>query len=177
MQKSKAVKHLDIININDEYGTPKKILEQAMIDFKINPTLDVCSSEAFKQFSPKSIKKWYTAEDNALSPVHQWDQDFFMNPPYSKIQKFMEKAYASTQNYNVDALILTYAKTDTKWWHELVEDIAEVHFIRGRINFNDMHGKPRMIYSEKLKKYIKGASPYPSVWIIYRSLKRFRKNG
>jgi hypothetical protein len=38
-----------------------------------------------------------------------------------------------------------------------------------------MNGKPRMIYNKKTGKYIKGASPYPSVWIIYRSIARFRK--
>ena len=60
---------------------------------------------------------------------------------------------------NVELMILAYAKTDTQWWHNFVENCptCEVHFIKGRIKFLDAKG-----YQTKLP------APYPSVWIIYR---------
>ena len=54
-------------------------------------------------------------------------------------------------------MILCYAKTDTKWWHEYVEGKAEYHFQKGRIKFLDGQGN-----------LTKNSSPYPSVWIIIR---------
>lgn len=161
---------MSIINVNDEYGTPKEIIDEACHKYKLNPKLDVATSEAFWQFAPERFDRYFIQEQNALTK--EWDQDFFMNPPYSKIAKFVRYAYEQHIKHNVDALILTYAKVDTKWWHELVEGKAEVHNIQGRINFNDMHGKPRMIWSQKYKKWIKGNSPYPSCWIIFRSSKK-----
>lgn len=41
-----------------------------------------------------------------------------MNPPYSEINLWMKKAWLQHKKYNVNALILVFAKTSTKWWHE-----------------------------------------------------------
>ena len=73
------------------------------------------------------------------------------------------------QKNQVNALILTFAKTDVKWWHDFVEDTAEVHFIKGRIRFNDKDGKPAMFYDKRKQKYVKGCAPYGSCWIIFRA--------
>jgi len=68
----------------------------------------------------------------------------------------MKKAYESHIKHNVTGLILVYAKTDTRWWHEFVENKAEVHFIKGRVKFY-LDGQ-----------ISKNSAPYPSCWIIYR---------
>lgn len=147
---SKALQNLNIINLNDEYGTPLIQYKLACFRWGIKPQLDVCTNPA----NAKCDAYW-TIQDDALS--HQWDMDFFMNPPYSRVREFMEYAYQQHKKHNVDALILVYAKTDTKWWHDLVEGKAEIHFVRGRIKFNDMNGN-----------MTKNSAPYPSVWIIWR---------
>lgn len=150
MSQSKAVQHLQGITVQDEYGTPKPELDKAVIDYKILPVLDVCTNDRNSKFP-----MYFTKEHDALK--QPWSEDFFMNPPYSQVSKFMKYAYEQHMKYNVNGLILTYSKTDTKWWHEFVEDKAEVHFIKGRIKFMDENGNPT--------KY---SAPYPSVWIIYR---------
>jgi len=150
LSKSKAVQHLQGIIIQDEYGTPNDKLDQAVNQYKILPVLDVCSNGP----NAKCVG-YFTKEMDALS--QEWDLDFFMNPPYSKVDKFMKYAYEQHKKHNVNGLILTYSKTDTRWWHEFVEEKAEVHFIKGRIKFMDEHGNPT-----------KHPAPYPSVWIIYR---------
>ena len=146
----KAVQHLQSINENDEWGTPENILRKAEFEFRLNLFLDVCSTNDNKKFN-----KFFTKKDDGLS--FNWDYNFFMNPPYSQITQWMDKAYTEHKKNNVDALILVYAKTDTKWWHKYVEGIAEVHFIKGRLKFT----KPDGTIS-------KNSAPYPSCWIIYR---------
>ena len=141
---------LNQIKIKDEYGTPNLILKQAMMDFDILPFLDVCAT-----FDNTKFRHYFTKKENALTK--NWAMDFFMNPPYSEIAKWMKKAYESHIKYNVSALILTYAKTDTKWWHSFVESKAETYFIKRRVRFLDENGIQTNI-----------DAPYPSVWIIYR---------
>ena len=145
----KSITHLGNISIQDEWVTPKALLCSAIIKFDILPFLDVACTEKNAQFSA-----YITKEDNAL--LHEWKTDFYANPPYSKVYDFMKKAYESHKKYNVTGLILVYAKTDTRWWHEFVEDKAEVHFIKGRVKFY-LNGQ----ISEN-------SAPYPSCWVIYR---------
>lgn len=166
-QKSKAVQHLSIIDIQDEFGTPIQTLEKGMNDLKIRPTLDVCTNDVNAKFP-----KYFTKFDDALK--QEWDEDFFMNPPYSKVDIFMAYAYNQYKKHNVNGLILTYSKTDTEWFHTYVYNeskdkwLAEFYPIKGRINFNDEYGIPTEIWSKKDKKYRKGVAPYPSCWIVYR---------
>ena len=157
-KNSKAVQHLQSIHIQDEYQTPWDIFNKASEDYDLIPMLDVCAT-------CKNTKGWlfFTKQHNALEK--DWNQDFFMNPPYSKVYDFMKKAYHESKKNNVNGLILVYAKTDTKWWHEFIENKAEVHFIKGRIKFLDPDG---------IKT--KNSAPYPSCWIIYRR-NRLKKKG
>lgn len=156
-----ASKHLASIKINDEYGTPKRIFEQACIDYDILPTVDLCASD-----ENHVLPYYFTKKENCF--YHNITQDFFMNPPYSEIDKFMRFAFMQHRKNNVNALILAFAKTDTKWWHRYVEDKAEVHFIQGRLHFNDEKGHIKKFYNKKLNRLVKGSAPYPSAWIIYR---------
>jgi len=159
---SKSVQHLSIIKIDDEYGTPKDAFAKACEEFNLKIDKDICASEANHVCNDYITKEQNCFDCGGIS------ENFYMNPPYSEIKKFMKFAYEQHIKYNVDVLILTYAKTDTKFWHEYVEGKAEVHFIKGRLNFFDEKGNVKKIYDKKAGKWRKGASPYPSVWIIYR---------
>jgi len=149
LNTARSVQHLQSITVQDEYGTPKGHLRKAMLDYDVLPFLDVCASSENAQFGT-----WYTIQDDALT--QQWTLDFFMNPPYSKVKQFMKYAYDQHLKHNVTGLCLTYAKTDTIWWHEFVENKAEVHFIKGRVKFL----RDGLVTAHP--------APYPSVWIIFR---------
>ncbi len=148
--QSKSLNHLKQININDEYGTPYGLFRMACEEYNVRPRIDICGSKA------NYVTNEYCDEETNCF-TKEFNVDFFMNPPYSKVSEFMKFAYDQHKSHNVDVLILVYAKTDTKWWHEYVEGQAEIHFVKGRIKFNDDTGKPT-----------KHSAPYPSVWIIYR---------
>ena len=77
----------------------------------------------------------------------------FVNPPYSNIRAFIEKGLKELKSGSVQTLVyLVPARTDTKWFHELVYGKAELRFIKGRLRFNDA----------------KNSAPFPSMLIIYR---------
>lgn len=158
----KSVQHLQNIDVQDEYGTPNVELRKAMMNYDVLPFLDVCTNDANAKF-----QNYFTKEDDALTK--EWNCDFFMNPPYSRVTEFIEYAFKQHRKHNVTALILTYSKTDTKWWHDYVEQYAEIHFIKGRVQFNDKDGKPVLNKNPESKSFGKRQSaPYPSCWIIFR---------
>ena len=72
----------------------------------------------------------------------------FCNPPYGpEIPKFMARAFEADL-----AVFLVPARTDTKWFHDLVLPSAkEIRFIRGRLRFGDG----------------KNPAPFPSMVVIF----------
>lgn len=145
----KSVEHLRIISFQDDWETPIELYLKACQEYKIFPQIDVCASK-----NNTKCHYFLDKKDNGLK--YAWYQDFFMNPPYSEIDEWMKKAWEDHELWNNNALILTYSKTDTKWWHNYVEKKAEVHNIKGRIKF----------FMNGIKS--QNSAPYPSCWIIYR---------
>ena len=146
----KAVQHLQTIGRNDEYGTPHDLFDKACKDYDIYPEVDICASKenhVLKLYFPKDFDCF----------KYRIEVDFFMNPPISEIAKFMKFAREQHEKYNVNVMILAYAKVDTRWWHDYVEGRSEIHNIKGRIRFNCKHGYPK-----------DNVAPYPSSWIIWR---------
>ena len=61
---------------------------------------------------------------------------FWLNPPYGRdIRKWMDKAYEQSRRPGVTVVALTFARTDTRWWHEVVSKAAEVRLLKGRVKF------------------------------------------
>lgn len=147
-----AVRHLQAIGKNDRWVTPQDLFDTACTEFGVYPKLDVCA-----EFNSAKCKKYITPEQDALK--EQWGVDFFMNPPYSKIQQWMSYADSMQVFHNVNALILTFAKTDTAWWHDFVENRprCKVKFVRGRIHF----------FEPDTGRESRNGAPYPSCWIAW----------
>lgn len=77
----------------------------------------------------------------------------FCNPPYGReIGKWVEKAYRENQEHGNLVVMLLPARTDTKWFHDFIYNVAEIRFIRGRLKFGDS----------------KNSAPFPSMVVIYR---------
>lgn len=72
----------------------------------------------------------------------QWGKRNFVNPPYSNVIGFLRKAWQELEKGNADLCVfLTFANTDTKWFHDYLYHKAELRFIKGRIKFLSAHGK------------------------------------
>lgn len=152
--RSQAVEHIKSIKINDFWETPPSLYRDAVYKFGLLPELDVCATE-----ENTKCQMYFTKKNDAFR--NDWNMDFFMNPPYGRgiIQKWIAKAWYEVNRHNVTGLALVFAKTDTHWWHDFVENKAEVHFIKGRIKF----------YKDGIEST--KPAPYPSCWIIWRKLK------
>lgn len=84
----------------------------------------------------------------------EWRGNIFVNPPYSNIRAFLEKGLVEKQAGHINWLVfLIPARTDTRWFHDLVYNKAELRFIKGRLKFGDA----------------KNSAPFPSMLAIYRS--------
>jgi len=148
-KKLSSIKHLANIRIQDNYETPEDLYFDWCNKFQIFPTLDVCATK-----ENTKCKNFITEQEDSL--LFEWNETFFMNPPYSKVGKFMKKAYYQYKKNQVEGMILIFAKTDTQFWHSFIEGKAEVHFLKGRIKF----------LKDGFKT--KNSAPYPSCIVIYR---------
>ena len=120
---------------NDDWGTPENVYKSLDAEFHFD-------------FDPCPLK------DN-LAFVQSWGKRAFINPPYSDIRRFLEKALNEISNKRCEvAVFLLPSRTDTKWWHELVMVYAkEIRFIKGRLKFGDS----------------KNSAPFPSCVVVMKS--------
>ena len=93
--------------------------------------------------------KFYDINSDGL--LQDWDgETVWCNPPYGdRIKDWIYKAATS----DATTVLLVPARTDVKWFHELVVGRAEVRFVKGRLRFGDA----------------KDVAPFPSMLVIYRN--------
>ena len=74
----------------------------------------------------------------------QWGLRNFVNPPYSNVVGFLQKAHYELEHGIAEICVfLTFANTDTKWFHKYCYNIGELRFIKGRLKFIDENGKKK----------------------------------
>ena len=72
----------------------------------------------------------------------------FVNPPWSAQQKWIERAYNQWRKRNVRTVVcFVPAKTDTRFFHDVLSKEADVYFIQGRPRFfkADETSEPTMV--------------------------------
>jgi site-specific DNA-methyltransferase (adenine-specific) len=129
--------------ITVEWETPKDLYDRLDAEFHFN--LDPCCTR-----ENRKCLRYFTSEVDGLS--QSWEGSrVFMNPPYSHLEKWTEKAYRESQN---GALVvgLLPARTDTRWfWDWIWPDKSLVRFIKGRLKFGNG----------------KGSAPFPSMIVVW----------
>ena len=109
-----------------EYNTPDNIYDPLHKEFGF--TLDVASTDE----NAKCVNHFTLADDGLKQP---WSGVAWMNPPYGRVmQKWIRKAHAESKR-GVTVVALIPARTNTVWWHDCIQGIAEVRFIRGQVAF------------------------------------------
>lgn len=119
------------LNKKDDWATPVAAFETACKWAGFVPSLDVCAL-------PGSAKcaRYFTPADDGLKRA--WDEDFWMNPPYSAVAKWVRRAADQAAAHGVRGIGLVFSKTDTAWFHDIVaRRRLPVAFFRGRICFLD----------------------------------------
>lgn len=113
-----------------DWGTPQAFFDRlhAVFDFDI----DVCAHEG----NAKLPRYWDLTMDGLFQ---DWTQSRnWCNPPYGKeLPIWIEKAVWSSLELRSGCciVILTPARTDTKWFHKAIQFGASVCFIKGRLKF------------------------------------------
>ena len=144
----------------DLWGTPMDDFNIACKHFNFYPTLDVCGD-----YTNQKCPKVYTQDIDAFT--QEWDEPFFMNPPYSanKRGKWMYRALEQSKKHKVSFLVLVYSKTDTAWWHDCVGATPEAMrknrvkplFVKGRMNF-----------LTPTNEESSNSAPYANVWLFFK---------
>tara|TARA_R110001583_G_scaffold165414_3_gene318104 strand:+ start:306 stop:800 length:495 start_codon:yes stop_codon:yes gene_type:complete len=130
----------------DNWGTPSEFYNRlkGKFDFK----LDACA----ESWNTK-CDRFYSQNENGL--ILPWESWTWCNPPYSQIYSWYSKAYSEFQNGN-SSVILTFARTDTKAFHEFAINATEICFLKGRLRFIDPKtGQPG------------NTAPSPSMLVIF----------
>jgi len=118
----------------DDWSTPKDFYQE--LDKEFNFDFDPCPLRS-------------TTDGLSID----WNGSVFINPPYSNIKAFLEKGITELSKGNAKQLVyLVPARTDTKWFHDLVYNKSEIRFIKGRLKFGDS----------------KNSAPFPSMLIIFK---------
>jgi phage N-6-adenine-methyltransferase len=112
----------------DEWSTPQAFFDK--LNRRHSFTLDAAAT-------PENAKcpMFFTREQNGLE--QDWGTHrVFCNPPYGRAttHRWARKCFEASQGGAL-VVLLVPARTDTRWYHDWIEDKAEVTFLRGRLRF------------------------------------------
>jgi site-specific DNA-methyltransferase (adenine-specific) len=114
---------------NDDWATPRDLFDQQNRLHKFD--LDVAASS-----TNHLCKEWFGLDHDDESRrdglAADWYGHVWCNPPYGRVIK--DWVLKASQHHDLVVMLLP-ARTDTKWFHELVLPNASVEFIKGRLKF------------------------------------------
>ena len=104
---------------SDEWATPLDVRESLFQEFALD-------------FDPCPID----GTNHGLLGA-EWRGRAFVNPPYSDIRSWLDKALIELRAGRIEiAVFLLLSRTGTAWWHRVVLPFAtEIRFLRGRLRF------------------------------------------
>ena len=127
---------------SDEWATPKDFFE--MLNDKHDFLCDLAASD-----ENHLLPIYFTKENSAFDNL--WFQRNWCNPPYSNIKDWVFEAHKKAVHYDMFTLMLIPARTDTRWFHEVIYKKWHVEFIKGRLKFGDS----------------KNSAPFPSMLVYF----------
>lgn len=122
--------------------------------------------------TPTKIYKYFTEKLNCIDcfkyeskenqfRINYHNQKLFVNPPFSKMKEVVNWLIAQYHNRNTIYLLIP-ARTDTKYFHELLYLKPIIQFIKGRLHYNDSKSAPFPTILMILD--IKNANNYHADW-------------
>ncbi len=126
---------------SSEWETPQALFDE--LDSEFGFTLDPCATA-----ENAKCERYFT---EALDGMEQsWDDEVvFVNPPYGRgVADWIRKAWLA----RATVVVLLPARTDVRWFHDLVYGKAEIRFLKGRLTFG---GAP-------------APAPFPSMVVVFR---------
>ena len=116
---------------SDEWSSPRELVEP-LDDAVDGFDLDPCSGAETSPFAEET----YTEDDDGLA--QEWFGDVWVNPPYSDMDGWTEKATTEAQRDAVDSIFyLCKGDSSTNWWQLAAEHAECVCAIDHRLKFGD----------------------------------------
>ncbi|AFH21573.1 hypothetical protein OSG_eHP4_00155 [environmental Halophage eHP-4] len=113
----------------DEWASPRELVEP--LNTAVNGfDLDPCSGAEVSPFADKT----YTESDNGLS--QPWSGIVWVNPPYSAMDTWTEKAIAEIENTGT-ICYLCKGDSSTEWWQTAAQEATVICAIDHRLQFGD----------------------------------------
>jgi phage N-6-adenine-methyltransferase len=129
-----------------DYTTPPEFIQACCNRLKINFfSMDLAASH-----ENAIARTYFTEKEDSLNPDLTWNPYpgcwAWLNPPYSKIYPWVEKAAREAEK-GAHICVLVPASVGSDWWQEWVNPYAYVSFLKGRLTFggtlpNPKTGKP-----------------------------------
>jgi len=136
--------HQARVGATDEWYTPPSIFKALGLQF------DLDAASPGKHVVPwVPATRCYTLADDGLT--RPWGGRVYLNAPYSSLAPWMRRMSAHGHG-----IALTFARTDTRWWHETTATAQAICLVKGRIRFVQPNGVQA-----------KGAPGAPSVLIAW----------
>lgn len=137
----------------DDWTTPPDLFEY--LNRNCGPfDIDPCAS---KDGSRLPIPVQYTIDDDGLSKSWRVNSFHntraFVNPPYSEIDKWVDKAIRDSVRF----CFLVPARTDTKWFLRLYSASYKLALIQGRLRFGNQKNSapfPSALFFGSGSKYL-----------------------
>lgn len=106
--------------------------------------------------------RWFDENDNSL--IQSWIGGNggwqWLNPPYSDIRPWVEKAWNESQK-GAKIAVLVPASVGSKWWSDFVDHKAHVLFLQPRLTFvGHEHPYPKDLALLLYTRYVHGGSRY-----------------
>lgn len=140
-----------------DWATPQALFDS--VDKEFNFTLDAAATS-----QNAKCPLFLTEKMDALKGALSWAQlieklgggAVWLNPPYGRgVGKWIQKAYTESLR-GCTVVCLTFARTDTRWWHDWAMKAAEIRLMRGRVTFE---GAP-------------SSAPAPSCLLVFDEARR-----
>ena len=101
--------------------------------------LDPCGHEQ----SPVNARRRITLAEGGDGLSEHWSGRLaFVNPPYSQMLLWLQRAHGQWAEGNVETVLcLVPVRTDSAWFHETLSVAADIYLLQGRVKFIDLNGK------------------------------------
>lgn len=139
---------------SDDWGTPEKILQpirEHMGGIALDPCANVCRLVGQKNIHlpQDGLAVSWLDEVQAPDPLDLYAVStpvraiqqgvIFVNPPYGRAVKDWVRKCIAEANEGAEIVLLTAARVDTRWFHEIFDNADAVCFIKGRLKFVDLN--------------------------------------
>lgn len=131
---------------SDERTTPDNLFK--LLDDEFQFTLDVCATNA----NTKCVLFFSKVSERRNGLIQSWkDNICFMNPPYSSISAWLDKAEEELRISNVTTVCILPCDTSTRWFHNYLWNDKyhepqygiQLRFPKGRFKFGKYTTSPQ----------------------------------